>query len=494
MSSWLVSCRRPAPDPWRLRLFVWSKEPEVPPRTVDSVHQQIRQDVLTENHLEVANASRPTVRGCPENRDLLIFDDDQYPVWPLTSEQSAVCDASTAFKGIALVPLFNVAHGSRALVHANKSQLCDKWNPDTGRVCPGVDQSLQGNHPARIATKLNRSNRTPEVIERGINGGGGVGRRRLGGRFPRSRRRGQGGRHLQRLRPGRTQSFGQRPRRALRLPTPGRWPWARRWMVNVIGSAPATGSFSPRGACATAPQFTLSMDEGFALRDRLAAGETIELSFRLAVEEPRNIATDYTDGHAVRACPTSRSSSCRRHRRVLPGGDRQRGGDGERAGAGALLCRAASAGSAAHPEVHPVPRSPSRWRSHAVVPASASTTPTPGDTVAVKLTMEHPAQTLLYMYNDDADTDQRGGRVSLERARQRGVRTDGLRYAARVRRVGVCAGERVRRTETTRRRSTSSITSSTTPRSTRPSWCPTDCGLERSTRAFAAALDRRPTG
>ena len=70
-------------------------------------------------------------------------------------------------------------------------------------------------------------------------------------------------------------------------------------VVNVMG-VPGNGQFQPEGGLREVPQFTLSMDEGFALRDR------------------------------------------------------------ERAGAGALLCRAASSGSAAHHEVHPVPRSPSR--------------------------------------------------------------------------------------------------------------------------------------
>lgn len=42
-------------------LFVWPEEAEVSLRTV-VVHQQIRQDVLAENHLEVANASSPETR------------------------------------------------------------------------------------------------------------------------------------------------------------------------------------------------------------------------------------------------------------------------------------------------------------------------------------------------------------------------------------------------------------------------------------------------
>ena len=51
--------------------------------------------------------------------------------------------------------------------------------------------------------------RTKATGPRGITAEGGVGRCRFGGRFPRSRRRGQGGRHLQRLRPGWPQSLRQ---------------------------------------------------------------------------------------------------------------------------------------------------------------------------------------------------------------------------------------------------------------------------------------------
>ena len=56
-------------------------------------------------------------------------------------------------------------------------------------------------------------------------------------------------------------------------------------------------------------------------------------------------------------------------------------------------------GTAAHDEVHPVPRSPSR-RSRPRPPGVGIDATYPWDKVAVKLTMEHPSQTLLYMYND----------------------------------------------------------------------------------------------
>ena len=64
-------------------------------------------------------------------------------------------------------------------------------------------------------------------------------------------------------------------------------------VINVMG-VPGNGQFQPEGGLPQIPQFTLSMDEGFALRDRLDKGEKVEVSFRLEVPELRNVATEYT--------------------------------------------------------------------------------------------------------------------------------------------------------------------------------------------------------
>ena len=52
-------------------------------------------------------------------------------------------------------------------------------------------------------------------------------------------------------------------------------------------------------------------------------------------------------------------------------------------------------------QVHPVPRSSPRRSARAAVRRSASTRRIPGTRSRVKLTMEHPSQTLLYMSNND---------------------------------------------------------------------------------------------
>ena len=142
----------------------------------------------------------------------------------------------------------------------------------------------------------------------------------------------------------------------------------------------------------------LSMDEGFALRDRLAAGETIDLSFRLEVEEPRNIATEYTVA-------------------TLPGmSDEQivvmSHTDGYFQAATDNAAGMASALELARFFAERPPRERPRTLKFIQFPdhhhgevargrAGVGIDDTyPWDTVAVKLTMEHPAQTLLYMYND----------------------------------------------------------------------------------------------
>ena len=53
-------------------------------------------------------------------------------------------------------------------------------------------------------------------------------------------------------------------------------------VINVMG-VPGNGQFQPEGGLRQVPQFTLSMDEGFALRERLDKGEKVTVSFQLEV-------------------------------------------------------------------------------------------------------------------------------------------------------------------------------------------------------------------
>ncbi len=64
-------------------------------------------------------------------------------------------------------------------------------------------------------------------------------------------------------------------------------------IVNVMG-VPGNGQFQPEGGVRQIPHFTLSQDEGFALKERLDAGERVTLRLRLVVPELRNLETAYT--------------------------------------------------------------------------------------------------------------------------------------------------------------------------------------------------------
>ncbi|MEH6548378.1 MAG: M28 family peptidase [Pseudomonadales bacterium] len=64
-------------------------------------------------------------------------------------------------------------------------------------------------------------------------------------------------------------------------------------IINIMG-VPGNGVFNPLGAPSEkygVPLFTINQDEGFALRDRLGAGEKINISFELNVDKPKNVKT-----------------------------------------------------------------------------------------------------------------------------------------------------------------------------------------------------------
>jgi hypothetical protein len=168
-------------------------------------------------------------------------------------------------------------------------------------------------------------------------------------------------------------------------------------VVNVMG-VPGDGQFQPEGGLRDVPQFTLSMDEGFALRDRLDRGETVQLTVRLEVPELRNIATEYTvatlpgvsdeqivvmthtDGYFQAAMDNAAGMASAlelaRFYAQKPLRDRPR------------TMKFVQFPDHHHGEV-------ARGRPRVGIDATW-----PWDKVAVKLTMEHPSQTLLYMYNE----------------------------------------------------------------------------------------------
>lgn len=65
-------------------------------------------------------------------------------------------------------------------------------------------------------------------------------------------------------------------------------------MVINIMAVPGNGMFQPEGGLRNIPHMTLSQDEGFALRDRLGKGEKINITLNLHVPPLKNVQTEYT--------------------------------------------------------------------------------------------------------------------------------------------------------------------------------------------------------
>lgn len=166
-------------------------------------------------------------------------------------------------------------------------------------------------------------------------------------------------------------------------------------IVNVMG-VPGNGQFQPEGGNTQVPHFTLSQDEGFALKERLDAGEKVTMRFTLVVAEPTNLETAYTiatlpgmseeqivimthtDGYFQAATDNAAGMASAleiaRFYAQVPRGQRPR-----------------TITFIQFPDHH---HGEEARRRH-IDPSY------PWDKVAVKLTMEHPSQTLLYMYNND---------------------------------------------------------------------------------------------
>ena len=62
-------------------------------------------------------------------------------------------------------------------------------------------------------------------------------------------------------------------------------------IINVM-AVPGNGQFNPEGAPTgkdAVPTMTISQDEGFMLRDMIAAGQKIEISLKLDIERRQNL-------------------------------------------------------------------------------------------------------------------------------------------------------------------------------------------------------------
>jgi hypothetical protein len=169
-------------------------------------------------------------------------------------------------------------------------------------------------------------------------------------------------------------------------------------MIIDVMAVPGNGQFQPEGGVKTVTQFTLSQDEGFALRDRLGAGEKIMITAHLTVPPLTNVPTAW-------------------HYAVLPGvSDEQimiqMHTDGYFYAAednnGGMASGLELARHYARLPFHKRPRTlvwimfPDHHHGEVAHNMQGGINDTwPWDKVALKVTLEHPSETQLYLYNED---------------------------------------------------------------------------------------------
>ena len=399
--------------------------------------------------------------GLPRDRDLLVFADDQYPVWPLTPEQSQYASIDGARMKRQVIDLAQIAvryrdagnkwwgrlpgttadrEGMSYMTRAFEDLgltvehfpfvLPSDWRPTdwaaSYETADGSTIQLTTAFPVARTRATGPEGMTAEAVWVGVGAGADFIGRDVEGKavviysvfVP-------GGRSHSAS--GRAGLFNANSRAVES---------GAAIVVNVMG-VPGNGQFQPEGGTPEVPRFTLSMDEGFALRDRLDRGETVELTFRLEVEELRNLETEYTIA-------------------TLPGmSDEQivvmTHTDGYFQAAMDNGAGMASALEIARFYAHmPLQERPRTMKfiqfpdhHHGEVARGRDgvgiNDAYPWDKVAVKLTMEHAAQTLLYMYNDALTPTNALGAFRWNALGSPEFEQMVFKYLARVRCVGLCA-------------------------------------------------------
>ena len=362
-------------------------------------------------------------QGLPRDRDRLIFADDQYPVWPLTPEQRQYASINGARMKGHVVTLSQVALRDRDRGHkwwgrlpgteADRETMAyltrefeslgltvehfpyvlpEDWRPSdwamSYRTADGATIELTTVFPVADTKATGAQGLTAEAIWVGIGSGADFLGRDVRGKavviysvfVP-------GGR-----------SHSASDRAGLFNANTRAVEQGAAMVINVI-AVPGNGQFQPEGGLPQVPQFTLSMDEGFALKERLDKGEKVVVSARLEVPELHNIQTEYT----VATLPGTSDEQIV----VMTHTDGffQAAMDNAAGAASALeIARFYAA--------KPIAERPRTMKfiqftdhHHGEVargrPTVGIDATWPWDKVALKLTMEHPSQTLLYMYNNN---------------------------------------------------------------------------------------------
>jgi hypothetical protein len=172
------------------------------------------------------------------------------------------------------------------------------------------------------------------------------------------------------------------------------------FIIDVM-AVPGNGQFQPEGGIRTVTQMTLSQDEGFALRDRLDAGEKINITLHLDVPPLTNIQTAWH--YAVLPGETDEQIQFQMHTDgYFQAAEDNNGG----MAAGLELAR----------HYAKLPKHSRRrtmvWimfpdHHHGEVAHGMKggiNEIWPWDKVALKLTLEHPSESQIYMYNEDLTT------------------------------------------------------------------------------------------
>ncbi len=168
-------------------------------------------------------------------------------------------------------------------------------------------------------------------------------------------------------------------------------------VINVM-AVPGNGLFQPEGGLPKIPQMTVSQDEGFALRDRLGKGEKITVTLHLNVPPLTNVQTAYT----IATLPGQSDEQIMLQ--IHTDGYFQAATDNNSGMAGALeLARHyATLPSEQRPRTLVFLAFPDHHHGEVAHRMKGGIDETyDWSKVALKLTMEHPSETLLYMYNSD---------------------------------------------------------------------------------------------
>ena len=369
--------------------------------------------------------------GLPRDRDRLIFADDQYPVWPLTPEQRAYASIDgTRMKGhvyaLSQIALRDRDRGHKwwgrlpgtdadreAMAYLTREfeglgmkvehfpyVLPHDWRPTdwsmSYKTADGATIELTTAFPVADTKDTGPAGITADAIWVGVGSGADfIGRDVRGKAVVIYSTFVPGGRsHSASDRAGLFNANGRAVQQGAAM------------VINVM-AVPGNGQFQPEGGIPEIPQFTVSMDEGFALKERLDRGEKVTVSAKLIVPEMTNIQTEYsvatlpgvsdeqivvlthTDGFFQAAMDNAAGAASAleiaRFYAAKPLSERPR------------TMKFIQFTDHHHGEV-------ARGRPQVGIDATW-----PWDKVALKLTMEHPSQTLLYMYNANLTTSNAVG-------------------------------------------------------------------------------------